>query len=331
MADNQQLQRGLRGLIWEMFPLSGSARLVMLLLAEYANGDGAGVELHYAFIARCCRISECQVGRIVRSLVSAGWLVLEAKSRRHTPHRYGINVDKLVGLQEGSDAPSHCTGATPMATSPGMDANPSGARHSRDATSNAPSPGMGATSDSRSPGMGATSRASSLGVNAASKSGAYKEARAQARSGFKLNTTTVSNSTVQFQSRVGSEQEGNETRRFGLAEAIDLLVAQGVPRPFLRRQEDRTMVLAWIQDGATEHQIRLACQRARESKTDGKPIGPRYIAPVLLAVREEEKRGNANSQQFDGVDYHAGAWSRRAAGNGRALVALRNGSESDPD
>lgn len=327
MADNQQL----RHLIWETLPLGGSARLVMLLIAEYANTDGTGAELHHAFIARCCRISECQAGRIVRSLVNAGWLVLEAKSRRHTPHRYGINVDKLVGLQEGSDAPSHCTGATPMATSPGMDANPSGARRSMDADSNSPSPGMGATSRSLSPGMGATSRASSPSVDAASKSGAYKEARAPARSGFKLNTTTASNSTVQLLTRVGSEQEGGKTRHFGLAEAIELLVAQGVPGPFLRQQEDRAMVLDWIQDGATEHQIRLACQRARESKTDGKPIGPRYIAPVLFAVREEEKRRNANPQQFDGVDYHAGAWSRRAAANGRALVALRNASESDPD
>lgn len=300
MAANKRSygQRELQDLIWDALPLGGSARLVMLLLARYANDEGGGAELPQAFIARCCCLSECQTGRILRTLVSAGWLILEAKSRRHSPHRYGINVDKLAGQLGGS----------------------SGFRPSTDDASKAIRPSTDATCHDD------TSSALSSSAGATSNHGAYKETRARARSGIYLNTKSV---TDQIRlTRVGfALQCRSISPPFGVAQLVELLADHGVPRSMLRKSRDLQLLASWIESGFTDQLIRKACERSQDVKRrrgDTRPLTPSYLAKVLESIRDDEKCTATNTQRFDRVDYDAGVWSRRTRQTSADRFAARN-------
>ena len=95
---------------------------------------------------------------------------------------------------------------------------------------------------------------------------------------------------------------------FGVDDVINILSEFGMPAAFVRQDTDRELIAEWLDDGLTEVRLRVACDRAVKAKSDGKPIGPRYVGKVLQTVASEESKKNGKFSGFGSKDYTQGVW-----------------------
>jgi AraC-like DNA-binding protein len=77
-----------------------SIKLVALKLADHANDDGGSIYPSIARVAAECELSERQVQRILRDMVSRGLLRVDgdAKGGRGHPTRYSFHMVSLSAL-----------------------------------------------------------------------------------------------------------------------------------------------------------------------------------------------------------------------------------------
>lgn len=88
--------------VWENSSASGNDRLVLLAIADSAEHDGSNAWPSVRTIAKKCLLSERTVQRAIRSLVSAGELIVEEQEggSRFTPGNRRPNRYALTGVAE---------------------------------------------------------------------------------------------------------------------------------------------------------------------------------------------------------------------------------------
>lgn len=108
----------------------------------------------------------------------------------------------------------------------------------------------------------------------------------------------IGSTYYQYLNQIGSSNSDQD--RFGLGDAIAILISWGMPQSFIRNNQDRELVKQWIDVGVTGEQLFAACERAtlaKQTRNDSSPIGPRYIHQVLKTLSEqgnEKSRGSGS-------------------------------------
>jgi len=79
--------------VWSNETLGGSSKLVLLKLADCADDDGRNAFPSVARVARECGLGERTVQRILATLVTGGYLVIDQPATRHRPTVYRVIPD----------------------------------------------------------------------------------------------------------------------------------------------------------------------------------------------------------------------------------------------
>lgn len=89
-------------LVWDRFPRGGSEMLVMLAMADWCNDRGLSLHPSNDAVSRKCRISVSQVQRVIRALVTEGWLQVIGNVFGGPPgatKQYRLCLEKLSSLE----------------------------------------------------------------------------------------------------------------------------------------------------------------------------------------------------------------------------------------
>jgi hypothetical protein len=78
--------------VWENSRSKGTARLILLSLADHAGQDGGDAYPSVARLSRRCGVSERTVQEALKVLVSLGELTIEANAGPHGVNRYQISM-----------------------------------------------------------------------------------------------------------------------------------------------------------------------------------------------------------------------------------------------
>ena len=78
--------------VWETSPQKGTALLLLLAIADFANDDGMAWP-GIATLSKKVRMSERYVHRMIKELTSAGELKVEYKAGKQGTNRYWVQVD----------------------------------------------------------------------------------------------------------------------------------------------------------------------------------------------------------------------------------------------
>ena len=103
-------------LVWENFPDGGSKMLCMLALADWGNDVGGSIHPSIATLAKKMRASESQARRVIRNLMSDGYISVVGNEYGGAPgasRLYQINMELI--LTPRIDA-TPCIDATPGAS-----------------------------------------------------------------------------------------------------------------------------------------------------------------------------------------------------------------------
>lgn len=75
--------------------VAGSARLLLVALANYGNPDGSRVYPSVPTLSRATGISERQIRRLLRQLEAAGLLVMVRPAYHYRPVTYQLNIPRI--------------------------------------------------------------------------------------------------------------------------------------------------------------------------------------------------------------------------------------------
>jgi len=89
---------------------SPTDKLVLLALADFADGDGGSIYPSLATLAAKCDLTVRACRLALRRLEKAGLLVVETEAKHHRPRRYRILVETLRGLRAARGAPLRPSG-----------------------------------------------------------------------------------------------------------------------------------------------------------------------------------------------------------------------------
>jgi len=254
--------------------LKGSALRVLAALCSFDKGRGL-VSPHRQAISDITGIPEARVSRLTTELCQVGWIRKVGTGGKGRACSYFINWDKTVSdfdtvsnpqTVSENDTVTECETVSKSNTVSGPNGVTNEHRFERQTVSD---------SDKKRP------------------NGVENEHRFERQTVSKSDTPYLDSSNKYTQIRSGSDARG---LKFG--EVIAFLQAHGVPDAFMSKPEDRAIIGGWVEHGVTEQRLQEACDRARHSKHDGRPFGPKYLSTVFKTMENEAngRAGNASNK-----------------------------------